>query len=133
MLVRTAIRPTSTPFFTRARPLLIAFGFSLPLLAPRPLTHLDVSPAPGFSSSYSHARDAKTPLMKNGTLNPAAVKQISFGSILGLGVGVLLSSFSRSLTLVLGLGIVVWQVRMFSASCVLMCRGVVCGEGLICE
>ena len=37
------------------------------------------------------------------------MKQISLGSILGLGAGVLLSAFSRSLTLLLGLGIVVWQ------------------------
>ena len=113
MLLQTLSRPT--PFLTRTRPLLIAFGLSIPLFSPRPVTTLDASPASSasFSSSpYTHSRDARTPLTKDGrTLNPAAVKQISLGSILGLGAGLLLSAFSRSLTLLLGLGIVVWQVR----------------------
>ena len=118
MLLRTAIRP-STSFFTRTRPILIAFGFSLPFLAPRPITHLDTSPsALDFSSSsFLHTRDAKAPLTKDGrSLNPAAIRQISYGSILGLGAGVLLSAFSRSLTLVLGVAIVVWQVRSSMSS-----------------
>jgi len=106
--LRTAIRPASTPFLSRTRPFLVAFGLSLPFLQPRPLTRLDTSP--NFSTGYSHSQDAKTPLTKDGkALNPAAVKQISLGSILGLGAGLLLSAFSRSLTLVIGLGIVVWQ------------------------
>lgn len=110
MLIRTAIRP-ATPFLHRARPALIAFGLSLPFIRPRPVTQFDVSPAPAYSSEFSHSRDAKTPLTKDGsTLNPAAVKQISLGSILGLGAGILLSAFSRSLTVLLGLGIVIWQV-----------------------
>ena len=113
MLLQTLSRPT--PFLTRTRPLLIAFGLSIPLFSPRPVTTLDASPASSasFSSSpYTNSRDARTPLTKDGrTLNPAAVKQISLGSILGLGAGLLLSAFSRSLTLLLGLGIVVWQVR----------------------
>lgn len=49
------------------------------------------------------------PVFKDGSLNPAAVKQISLGGMLGLGAGVLLSMFSRMLVLVLGVGIVVWQ------------------------
>ena len=110
MLLRTAFRPRPSPFFLRTRPLLLAFGISIPLLQPRPVTRLDTSP--NFSSSgYTHSRDAKTPLTRDGnTLNPAAVKQISLGSILGLGCGLVLSAFSTSLTLLLGLGIVVWQV-----------------------
>lgn len=113
MLLRTALRPTSQPFQSRVRPVLIAFGLSAPLWQSRPVTRLDVSPAADFSTSgYTHSRDAKTPLTKDGrSLNPAAVKQISLGSILGLGAGFMLSAFSRSLTLLLGLGIVVWQVR----------------------
>jgi hypothetical protein len=50
------------------------------------------------------------PVVSDGKLNPAAVKQISFGAIMGLGCGVLLSMLSRMLVLVLGIGIVVWQV-----------------------
>src|ERR1700722_15292675 len=105
----------STTFLYRARPLIIAFGFSLPFLSPsRSITKYDTSDAtsPPPSPSYTYSRDAKTPLTKDGrTLTPAAVKQISLGSILGLGAGVLLRAISRSLTLMLGLGIVVWQVR----------------------
>jgi hypothetical protein len=117
MLLRPLLfRPTthSTSFLHRARPLIIAFGFSIPFFAhSRPVTRYDTSPySTSPSSSYTHSRDAKTPLTKDGrTLNPAAVKQISLGSILGLGTGFLLSAFSRSLTLLLGLGIVAWQVR----------------------
>jgi uncharacterized membrane protein (Fun14 family) len=97
------------------RPVLVAFGLttaSLPLLQPSSIIRLDSSPAAEFSSSpYSHSRDAKTPLSRDGkTLNPAAVKQISLGSILGLGAGLVVSAFSTSLTLLVGLGIVVWQL-----------------------
>lgn len=79
--------------------------------------------SPDFSTSaFSHGRDAKVPLSKDGgrTLNPAAIRQISFGSIVGLGLGVLVSAFSKMLVLVLGVGIVVSQVRArrsFSESC----------------
>ncbi|EXJ87586.1 hypothetical protein A1O3_04546 [Capronia epimyces CBS 606.96] len=137
MLLRSALRPSlfaHTPIskaiaVPRApsrsprlnRPVLVAFGLSLsiPFLQPRPITRLDTSPvspqsssqaSPFSSTSYTHSRDAKTPLTKDGkTLNPAAVKQISLGAILGLGAGVLLSAFSRSLTLLIGVAIVVWQ------------------------
>ena len=132
MLLRTVLRPAlskSIPLsrpFSRSplnRPVLIAFGLSIsvPLLQSRSVVRLDTSPyspspqsqqSAEFSTSpYSHSKDAKTPLTKDGkTLNPAAVKQISLGALLGLGAGVLLSAFSRSLTLLLGLGIVIWQV-----------------------
>lgn len=106
------------------RPLLFAIGLSAgaaPFVVGRPLTRLDTSPLPSpsapsdaasFSTTpYTHSRDAKTPLTKDGKkLNPAAVKQISLGAILGLGAGVVLSAFSTSLTLLIGLGIVIWQV-----------------------
>ena len=123
MLLRTAIRPAIALPLSRgilSRPALIAFGLSIsvPFLQPRPVVRLDTSPysppsdsAPFSSSPYSHSRDAKTPLTKDGrTLNPAAVKQISLGAILGLGAGVLVSAFSTSLTLLIGLGIVLSQV-----------------------
>lgn len=107
------------------RPLLFAIGLSAgaaPFVVGRPLTRLDTSPLPSPSSPssdaasfsttpYTHSRDAKTPLTKDGKkLNPAAVKQISLGAILGLGAGVVLSAFSTSLTLLIGLSIVIWQV-----------------------
>lgn len=105
------------------RPVLVAFGLttaSYPFLSPSSsIIRYDTSPAADFSTSqspsYSHSRDAKTPLTKTNpdgskTLNPAAIKQISLGSILGLGAGLILSAFSTSLTFLIGLGIVVWQV-----------------------
>ncbi|RVX71076.1 hypothetical protein B0A52_03442 [Exophiala mesophila] len=111
--------PTTTSLQWSRRPLLFAIGLSAgaaPFVVGRPLARLDTSPsppadaAPFSSSSYTHSRDAKTPLTKDGkTLNPAAVKQISLGAILGLGTGLVLSAFSTSLTLLLGLGIVIWQ------------------------
>lgn len=79
----------------------------------RQITHNDSSPASDFSSSaYSHGKDAKVPLSKDGgrSLNPAAIKQISYGGILGLGLGILVSAFSKMLVLVLGLGIVATQM-----------------------
>ncbi|OAP61332.1 hypothetical protein AYL99_03533 [Fonsecaea erecta] len=135
MLLRTVIRPSlsfpsalrsiSAPLARPAfkRPVLVAFGLTatLPFVYPSSVIRLDSSPyspppagAAEFSSSSSSSsnpRGAKTPLTKDGkTINPAAVKQISLGSILGLAAGVLLSAFSTSLTLLLGLGIVVWQL-----------------------
>jgi len=112
MLLRTAIRPSSTPFFTRCfsrgrSPVFVAFGLALPFIQPGPITRFDTSPSPS-NGGYSHAT---APITTDGkTLNPAAVRQISLGSILGLGAGLLVSAFSTSLTLLLGLGIVVWQV-----------------------
>lgn len=103
----------------RHRPLLLTsafLGFSLPFLNPGFFpTLLDTSPqsfSTTSSSPYTHSRDARTPLTKEDSksINPAAVKQISLGSILGLGAGVLVSTFSRTLTLLLGVGIVVVQV-----------------------
>ena len=112
---KTARLPIS-PFPLRHRPLLLtsaALGFSIPLLAPHIPTLFDASFSSSSSSSptYTHSRDAQTPLTKDSrSLNPAAVKQISLGSILGLGAGVLVSAFSRTLTLLLGVGIVIVQV-----------------------
>ena len=43
-------------------------------------------------------------------LSPRVVKQISLGSVLGLGAGLILGALSRSLTIVFGLGFVFVQV-----------------------
>ncbi|QSZ30771.1 hypothetical protein DSL72_000329 [Monilinia vaccinii-corymbosi] len=56
-------------------------------------------------SNYS--KEAKAPVIKNGGgLNPEAVRQISSGSIIGLGAGLAVSTFSRSLALIIGLLVV---------------------------
>jgi len=64
---------------------------------------LDTSP---ILLSDSYRRNAQTPIAQNSRLNPAAVKQISSGSILGLCSGLLVSTFSRSLALLIGLLVV---------------------------
>lgn len=140
MLICLGLRPATSPLFTqpafrsfssqtsllyrsipkhtsrvsaiplRRHPLLLTTvgtaAFAYPILF-SPHTRNDVGEAP-----YSHGRDAKVPLSKDGgrNLNPAAIRQISFGAIVGLGLGVVVSAFSRMLVLVFGLGIVVAQV-----------------------
>ena len=128
---------TSSKFLPFTRPLLVAFGLSIPFFSqPRTTHRFDTSPS--YSTSPpAYTPHAKTPLTKDGsTLNPAAVKQISLGSILGLGCGVLLSAFSRSLTLLLGVGIVVWQVstaregRAERGIVLTVCRSMLRGRGI---
>jgi len=76
------------------------------MLRQRPI-RLDSGPV--FSGN-SYGGDARTtPLVRNGQLNPAAVRQISSGSIIGLCAGLLVSTFSRSLALLIGLGVVAVQ------------------------
>ncbi|KAE9374890.1 hypothetical protein N431DRAFT_336514 [Stipitochalara longipes BDJ] len=60
----------------------------------------------GVFSADSYGRNARTPVVKGGNLNPAAVRQISSGSIIGLCAGLVVSTFSRSLALILGLLVV---------------------------
>ena len=96
------------------RPLAIALGLgSLPFLAPgRPISNdsFGTADAAPFSSSAATGAKKDVPVTKGGRLNPAAVRQISFGGLLGLGLGVLFSALSRMLVLVIGLSVVVWQV-----------------------
>lgn len=61
-------------------------------------------------SSDSYRQNAKTPVLRGGSLNPGAVKQLSGGSIVGLCCGLLVSTFSKSLALLLGLMVVGVQV-----------------------
>ena len=51
----------------------------------RPI-RLDSSPvgSGGVFSAGSYSRNARTPVLNNGRLNPRAVKQISSGSIIGM-------------------------------------------------
>ncbi|KAH6715652.1 hypothetical protein BKA61DRAFT_480461, partial [Leptodontidium sp. MPI-SDFR-AT-0119] len=57
-------------------------------------------------SQDSYVRNAKVPVVKEGRLNEKAVRQISSGSIIGLCAGLAVSTFSRSLALILGLLVV---------------------------
>jgi hypothetical protein len=112
---RVLPRPASFLFRRPARPLAVAFGLSIPLFAPSRPTLNDSSPAAlgdgaSFSSSSSVNGKKDVPVLKDGSLNPSAIRQISMGGLLGLGAGVLLSMLSRVLVLALGVGIVVWQV-----------------------
>lgn len=115
---RAASLPTPSLFFRRtAWPLTVALGLTLPFVAASRPTLNDSSPGfvspsgeASFSSSASVGGKKDVPVFKDGNLNPAAVKQISLGGMLGLGAGVLLSMLSRVLVLAVGVGIVVWQV-----------------------
>jgi hypothetical protein len=49
----------------------------------RPLLLESRSPSPSILSGDSYRRNAATPVVRNGNLNPGAVRQISSGSIIG--------------------------------------------------
>jgi len=93
------------------RPQTIGLGLGLSLvtfhgLQQRPI-RLDSGPV--LSGDY-HRSNAQTPFVRNGQLNPGAVRQISSGSIIGLCTGLLVSTFSKPLALLIGLGVVIVQV-----------------------
>ncbi|EGP85105.1 unnamed protein product [Zymoseptoria tritici ST99CH_3D7] len=85
-------------------------GFSTALLqtlqAHRRPVLLDSSPSSVSPKNWSvsqYQNDAVAPVTKNGGLNPRAIRQMTTGSIIGLGAGLLVSTFSKSLVLVIGL------------------------------
>lgn len=60
----------------------------------------------------NYASEARTPVItESGAANPQAIRQISMGSILGVLGGLGISVFSKPLAILIGLGIVVLQVR----------------------
>jgi len=88
------------------RPQMLGLGIGLSLATfqlghQRPMK-LDSVPN---SSAEGYNRSSQTPL-RNYKLNPRAVRQISSGSILGLCAGLAVSTFSRSLALLIGLLVV---------------------------
>ncbi|KAF2430355.1 hypothetical protein EJ08DRAFT_734143 [Tothia fuscella] len=103
MASRLLFRPLSPFVFTStlcACPLIIA-----PLIIRRRPILMDTlqKPLGGGSSFSQYKSDSKTPVVKDGRMNPNAVKQISSGSILGLVGGVAVSMFSKPLALLIGL------------------------------
>lgn len=91
------------------RPQTLGLGLGLSLATYHSITQapyrLDAGSAPVFSTDAYRA-NARTPVVRNGGLNPSAVRQISSGSIIGLCAGILVSTFSRPLALLLGLMVV---------------------------
>lgn len=65
------------------------------------------TPSAAFAS---YQRDAKTPVVKQGRMNPQVFRQISTGSITGLIGGLAVSVFSKPLALLIGLLVVGVQV-----------------------
>jgi hypothetical protein len=60
----------------------------------------------------NYASEARTPVItESGAANPQAIRQVSMGSILGVLGGLGISVFSKPLAILIGLGIVVLQVR----------------------
>merc|ERR1712093_50677 len=97
------------------RPQTLGLGLGLSFLTHQTLTQrpyrMDTSPLSSSSggsilSGDSYARNAKVPVVREGRLNESAVRQISSGSIIGLCAGLAVSTFSRSLALILGLLVV---------------------------
>ncbi|KAF7904285.1 hypothetical protein EAF00_001619 [Botryotinia globosa] len=62
-----------------------------------------------LSSPLSKNGNANAPMIKGGGLDSKTVSQISSGSIVGLGAGLAVSTFSRSLALIIGLMVVGMQ------------------------
>ncbi|PVH71440.1 hypothetical protein DL98DRAFT_521059 [Cadophora sp. DSE1049] len=91
------------------RPQTLGLGLGLSFLTHQSLYQrpyrMDSTPAPILSQD-SYARNAKVPVVREGRLNERAVRQISSGSIIGLCAGLAVSTFSRSLALILGLLVV---------------------------
>ncbi|KAK8199611.1 hypothetical protein HDK77DRAFT_440593 [Phyllosticta capitalensis] len=58
---------------------------------------------PGFGDDNAAAAPARTPVWKDGRVNPKVWKQVSSGSILGLLSGVAVGIFSKPLALLIGL------------------------------
>lgn len=103
-------------------PLSLCLGLSTAVLLSQRLIHTrpvycdSPSPIARWSSSVSenahtYTHNAQVPIFLDGwRLNPAAYRQISAGSILGLVGGVAVSMFSRTLAIVFGLTILGVQV-----------------------
>ncbi|CAK1365802.1 unnamed protein product [Cercospora beticola] len=67
---------------------------------------LDSSPAaisPKDWSFNQYQNDAQVPMVKDGRFNVRSVRQLSSGSIIGLVAGLAISTFSKSLVLIIGL------------------------------
>ncbi|KAF4548173.1 Hypothetical protein D9617_31g064090 [Elsinoe fawcettii] len=100
-------------FIFARRPMMLgmtALGASSLLLTPQSYRRkllLDSSPSSISAKDWSYSqyqRDARVPILnEGGGLNPRAIRQISAGSILGVFAGMAVSTFSRSLTLLIGL------------------------------
>ncbi|CAG8971939.1 hypothetical protein HYALB_00003274 [Hymenoscyphus albidus] len=90
------------------RPQTLGLGLGISLFIGHQIVNLNRSPIKLDSGNggllESYRQNAKTPVVKRGGgLNPRAVGQISGGSIAGLCTGLLISTFSKTLTLLIGL------------------------------
>ena len=87
------------PFFTPFRPVLCD--------SPDPLTKIT------SDLKQSFARKEEPTIQQSGVgLNPKTIRQISLGSVLGVLGGLGVSVFSKPLAILVGLGVVVVQVRL---------------------
>ncbi|KAH8598066.1 hypothetical protein B0O99DRAFT_53631 [Bisporella sp. PMI_857] len=97
------------------RPQILGLGLGLSLATlhtahQRPL-RLDSAP---ILSTDSYRGNVKTPVVQRGRLSPKAVRQFSSGSIIGLCAGLAVSTFSKSLALLIGLLVIGVQVILMS-------------------
>ena len=88
-------------------------------------------PTASVSETFqTYTRDAKVPIFANGRPNPAAYRQISAGSILGLVGGVAVSYFSKTLALLVGMMVFGVQVSLL---CAFVCKDSECVRVCIYE
>lgn len=109
------------------RPLLttglgLGLGLSLPLALHHPSSPFRLSPTTihcQFDQPHSSpiATDQTWSVPSNslrnikyGNISPKTARQVSFGSVLGLGLGITLRIFSKALVLAVGLGVIAVQV-----------------------
>lgn len=94
----------STPFIL-STPLLMR-QMNRPILCDSP------DPLAKITSDLRNTYSRETPVIKqSGAANPRVVRQISMGSILGVLGGMGVSVFSKPLALLIGLGVILVQVR----------------------
>lgn len=99
-------------------------GLSLPLALHHPSSPFRISQSPQSLIHCQFNQPHSSPVgdqswsfpsetLRNpgfGRISPATAKQISLGSVLGLGLGITLRIFSKALVLAVGLGVIVVQV-----------------------
>lgn len=117
-IVTTAARPSPRFLSPRAiLPLGLSLGLSYTLLPTKSHIRFDDAPFSSTSKSSFGGRN-NSPSSSGGSgssgggpfnLDPSTVRQITTGSIIGLVAGLAVSMFSRTLTVLIGLGVVTVQ------------------------
>ncbi|KAM7223585.1 hypothetical protein V8F06_001059 [Rhypophila decipiens] len=102
-----------TAFHRSAVPLGLSLGAGLAIThasSRQPLRFDSLQTSSGYSSPVSTRGYASEPPKRKEILDPEVIKQLSSGSLSGFVAGVLVSVFSKTLVLLLGISIVLNQI-----------------------